>query len=286
MQARYRIFMGATALLYLGPLMAGLGGTGLRAVPAFAAVFILWMIVMRPNQWPRRVSDWKSGPALIQVLSQSLMQLVLVTALFALGRAIGGALGLQPDWPGYLPLAISFLSVPLGRLIWDPRKSAEVDQFLDSALTQIRNAAAEKPDHSIAMAMLAAMPKDLSDDQIAHHLVEMEAGQGPAALWQALQEADDLDRQRAIAIFATDAARIKAMDLDIPARAFAILPDNPDLLAMFARRSLAALGQDPDLWDHFPNRERLSMRLPSVIGTMAEAPLRDLLAAYDRISPA
>jgi hypothetical protein len=131
MQTRFRVFIGATALLYLGPLLAGLGGAGWGAVLAFAAVFILWMVVMHPKQWPRTLAEWRTGPAIIQAVTQAVMQLVLVTLLFVFGRAIGGALGLRLDWPGYLPLALSFLAIPLGRLIWDPWKMAEMDSFLD-----------------------------------------------------------------------------------------------------------------------------------------------------------
>jgi hypothetical protein len=280
MQLRFRIFMGARGLLYLGPLLAGLGGAGWRAVLAFAAVFILWLVVMRPRQWPRSLVDWRSAPAITQALTQALMQLVLVTLLFALGRAIGGALGLRPAWPGFLPLALSFLAIPLGRLVWDPWKADEVNGFNDAALVAGAGAG-----EATAMAMLDAMPRGLSADQVAEHLRAMAAGPGPEALWQALQRASDADRLRALVVFATDAHWIKVLDGGIPAKAWDLLPEDPDLLAMFAGRSLDALEQDRGLWGHFPNRQTLAARLQAMAGTTADAPLRGLLDAYDRIDP-
>lgn len=289
MQSRFRVFMGATALLYLGPLLAGLAGAGWGAVLAFAVIFILWLVVMRPRQWPRSLADWRTGPALTQALTQALMQLVLVTLLFAFGRAIGGALGLRPVWPGYLPLTLSFLSIPLGRLVWDPWKAEEIDRFLDDALTQVtspgeRRAQAGKAD---ALAMLDAMPAGLSADEVAAHLgaMAMAKGLGAEALWLALQDEGDIERRRIMTVFATDPRWIEALAADIPTRALDLLPDDPDLLALFAGRSAGVLHRDPDLWGHFPNREPLRARLSAMAGTRAEAPLRALLAGYDRVDP-
>jgi len=39
---RIRMLMAATALLYLGPLLAGLAGFGWPMVYAFATIFTLW----------------------------------------------------------------------------------------------------------------------------------------------------------------------------------------------------------------------------------------------------
>ena len=55
MRSRLRLLMGATALLYLGPVLAGLGGFGWSVVPVFTAIFLLWLIVLRPHQWPQRL---------------------------------------------------------------------------------------------------------------------------------------------------------------------------------------------------------------------------------------
>jgi hypothetical protein len=48
MHNKLRLLMGTTALLYLGPLLAGLRGFGWPVVPVFAAIFVLWLIVLRP----------------------------------------------------------------------------------------------------------------------------------------------------------------------------------------------------------------------------------------------
>lgn len=281
--------MGVTALLYLGPLLAGLGGAGWGSVLAFAVVFILWLLVLRPQQWPGTAAEWRTAPALIQALTQALMQLVLVTLLFTIGRAIGGALGLRPLWPEHLPLVLSFVSIPLGRLIWDPRKAAQTDLFLDHALEQIGASAQSLPKANRiaeAMAMLAAMPPDLPPDQMIQHFRAMQGAQGPQALWQALLVPGDRERHRALTIFATEGGLIKALGGDIPTKAWAILPNDPDLLSLYAARGLAALDRDPDLWGQFPNRGLLNQRLQAMTGTLAEAPLQALIAACDHLDAA
>ena len=55
---RLRVLQIATACLYLGPLLAGLGGYGWRVVPVFAAIFLLWLIALRPQEWPQSRADW------------------------------------------------------------------------------------------------------------------------------------------------------------------------------------------------------------------------------------
>ena len=67
MQNRVRLLMGASALLYMGPLLAGLSGMGWAALPVFMALFALWLVVMRPAQWPRdRPGGMFAAPGLRQ----------------------------------------------------------------------------------------------------------------------------------------------------------------------------------------------------------------------------
>ena len=56
----------------------------------------------------------------VAVAARAAVQLLLVVALFAVGRGIGGILGAMTGFPTLLPVAISFLSIPLARMIWDP----------------------------------------------------------------------------------------------------------------------------------------------------------------------
>ena len=101
--------MGATALLYIGPLMAGLGGYGWPLVPVFTLLFLLWQFIIRPQHWPRQFHDWTQYQAWATLFSNAAIQLLFVALLFGVGRGIGGALGFVPPYSEMLPIAISFL---------------------------------------------------------------------------------------------------------------------------------------------------------------------------------
>ena len=116
MQNRLRLLMGATALLYIGPLLAGLGGYGWAIVPVFLLLFLLWLFILRPQQWPRSFHDWTRYQAWATLATNATVQLLLVTLLFGVGRGIGGALGIKLPLGEMLPISISFLSIPLARM--------------------------------------------------------------------------------------------------------------------------------------------------------------------------
>lgn len=143
--SRVTLMMGASALLYLGPLLAGLGGYGWPWVPAFAAVFVLWLIVMRPQDWPRDLAAWTRPDVALRAVTQIAVQLLLVSVLFGLGRGVGGVAGLAPFWPVWAPLLLSVLSVPLARLMWNPAKAAEMEAMLDEALARLQDTAQPQP---------------------------------------------------------------------------------------------------------------------------------------------
>lgn len=112
--------MGANALLYFGPLLAGLGGFGWHVVPVFVGLFLLWLVVLRPQNLPRARGEWVHGETFVRLASRAAVQVLLVVLCFGIGRGIGGVLGALPHFPLMLPIAISFLAIPLARLIWDP----------------------------------------------------------------------------------------------------------------------------------------------------------------------
>ena len=112
--------MVANALLYFGPLLAGLGGFGWGYVLLFTAIFVLWLIILQPMEFPINKGEWLSLDAWVAVCGRAVVQLLFVAVLFGIGRGIGGVLGAVTGYPPMLPLAISFLSIPLARMIWDP----------------------------------------------------------------------------------------------------------------------------------------------------------------------
>ncbi len=125
MQNRLRLLRLATAVLYFGPLLAGLIGQGWGMVPVFVVIFLLWSVIVRPHLWPGSLPDLMKSDALVAMAALIATQILLVVVLFAVGRGIGGVLAVEPVMPAYLPAALSFLSVPVSRMIWNPRRGGE-----------------------------------------------------------------------------------------------------------------------------------------------------------------
>lgn len=110
-------FRAATALLYLGPLLAGLSGFGWELVPGFVVVFLMYLFVVRRSLFPSRGADWADGAFMVRSVTQILVQTFLIVICFAVGRGLGGVVGSLPDFSPIWTLAISFLAVPLSRLL-------------------------------------------------------------------------------------------------------------------------------------------------------------------------
>jgi hypothetical protein len=110
MELRSRAMMGANAFLYIGPLLAGFGGGGWGLVLVFTAIFVLWTFVIKPGDAALKVRP-VSG-----LLTQALLQTLIIAICFGVGRGIGGVLGSMPQIPTYLPIALSLLSIPFARI--------------------------------------------------------------------------------------------------------------------------------------------------------------------------
>jgi hypothetical protein len=298
MQSRLRLLMGATALLYLGPLLAGLGGFGWAMVPLFVAIFVLWLFILRPHQWPRTAAEWRKPSVLGVAITQVLVQVLLVAILFGIGRGLGGGLGLLLPFPALLPLAISFLSIPLSRLIWNPWKAAQIDQFLDQALRQIHAPPPAYQGGRIALAQqrlapLFALPDDTPEAEICRQLDAIGMATDETALRAALLDRVNAElpsqlELRALILHATDGRLIEIVGGDGPTVALAALTSKgaaPELIALFARRLTAALDEDHDLWGPSPSVSRLEEVLETYAGTGAEQPLRYLIDATNRAAP-
>lgn len=296
MQNRLRMLMGATAFLYCGPLAAGLGGFGWAVVPVFAAIFLLWSLILRPHQWPRHAADWLRPEAWITLITQGTVQALLVAVLFGIGRGIGGVMAILPPFPLMLPIAISFLSIPLARMIWNPWKDRDIDRFLDDAIARINVSPDTNGDVHLALARsliapLSDLGDDVSDTEVAKHLLAMSSHAPDADIRKALlerQHAGDASRAQTIALIlhATDGALIETVGGDGPTLALAVLPQDADMIALFARRLTAALNEDPDLWGQCPSVDHLAELVVVLNNTDAEGPLRDLITATNRAQPA
>ncbi len=115
----------ATALLYLGPLLAGLGGFGWGLVPVFVLLFVLWLIFLRPESWPGTNANWRNGRSWLTLVSRGLVQALIVSILFGIGRGLGGVVGFPTAIPLWLPVLLSTAAILLGRLIWNPAEARQ-----------------------------------------------------------------------------------------------------------------------------------------------------------------
>jgi hypothetical protein len=284
MQARLRLLKGATALLYFGPLLAGIAGFGWRVVPLFVAISLLWLFILRPQQWPRKLADWSRPEALIALLTQSVVQLLLVAVSLGIGRGIGGVLGVMPAIPLMLPVAVSFLSIPLARMIWDPWRADAGEVVLDEALARLEGEEDPAPADDlkrrteVAARMVAALdrlPAEAAPELLADHLHAMATQTSHEALRLALMDpiydgSATAVVRRAAAVHATDPAVVDLLKgSTYPMAVFRALTDGPTL-ALFAARCADLVAEKPDRLADCPDPEDVVTLAARVPGAAAE----------------
>lgn len=275
MPTRLRLLKGATALLYVGPLFAGMSGLGWGLVAPFVAIFVVWLMVLRPEQWPASPAEWLTAPAWGAALAQVLSQLLLVTVLLALGRGLGALAGFLPVVNPIFPLAVSFLAIPLCRVLWDARSAADQGIFLDdeAEAAQAPRAAAEA---AAAIVPLLNLPDSAPDEKVTAQVAKVMSVVGAdirlKALTMALSQPDRSHAalRRALVVWASEPevvapGRVAA----VMAHAFAIADRNADLLRLYLPRAIALIAAFPDRAGDFPTPEQL--RLVASLGPDAGA---------------
>ncbi|MFT7059664.1 MAG: hypothetical protein ACJASV_002175 [Pseudorhodobacter sp.] len=289
MQNRARALMGATALLYFGPLLAGLAGFGWAVVPVFACIFMLWLVILRPYEFPQTLQDWKRPDAWVALGARAAVQLLLVVVCFGIGRGIGGVLGSMPPVPSMMPIILSFLSIPLARLIWDPWKMRETDQILDEALAQIegdQQTPAEIKAHAEAMLNpLNGLADDVPEAELQTHLQALRDHVDEGLTFEILLERAQLGAaaqsgKRALMLMASDGAALERTGLpDMVLLAMTALHGEGAIIARAASRLTQELQMDADLLDELPASAfwaDLQAKLP-----VAQSELADLIAGIE-----
>jgi hypothetical protein len=285
MEMRARLLKGATALLYFGPLLAGLGGYGWLMVPSFVAIFVLWQMIVRPHHWPTSLAEFTKGELWVGIAAQIAVQVLLVVICFGIGRGIGGAIGALPMYSHALPLSVSFLSIPLSRLLWNPwngdsfEKVAEVEapQTVDPANMSENLAVADR-----LLQPLQDMNGRITEVEALRHLTAMAEHIDHAALRDALigrvarGDASDAIRT-ALVVQTTDPLLMDLLDEDSLTRVLHVLPEDEVLAALFATRVTAAVTADRDLAACVPGDVALNATAKRIGGEVADA-LRGLAA--------
>lgn len=293
MLTRMRLVKGAAALLYLGPLLAGLSDFGWGMVAPFTAIFVVWLMVLRPEQWPSSPAEWLSAQAWLAALAQVLSQVLLVAVLFAIGRGLGGladigAVTVDP----LLPLSVSFLAIPLCRMLWDAREAASQGYFLDdeaelahaetsagaaaTAIIPLLNLPDTAPDAAVEAAVAQALDVPAADLRLTALTAALS---NPSRSHAALR--------RALVFWATEPEIVApGLVAESMSNAFDIAQDNLDLLRVYVPRAMALIAAFPNRASDFPAPQRLKQmaeNLPaSDLPDYLQEDLRDGLRALAR----
>jgi hypothetical protein len=279
MLTRMRLLKGATALLYIGPLFAGMCGFGWGLVVPFTFIFVVWLMVLRPEQWPSAPQEWLTGSAWLAAMAQVLSQVALIAILFGIGRGIEGLAGFLPEVNPVLPLSISFLAIPLCRMLWDAREAADHGYFLDE------DAEAAHAPRAVAEAGQAIVPLlNLPDDAAA--------AQVAVAVSRALSVATADLRLKALVAALANPARshlalrqgliLWASEPEVVApghvpqamsAAFSFAEGNPDLLRLYVPRAIALVTAFPNRAGGFPAPARLRQSAAAAAGADPHADL-------------
>jgi hypothetical protein len=286
MVIRARLLRGATAVLYFGPLLAGLAGFGWAMLPPFVSIFVFWLMLLRPHQWPQTPGEWLTAQALLNVTTLMLTQTLLVAALFGIGRGIGGVAGHLPLFHPFLPLGLSFLALPLARLIWNAEQAAARGVTLDDVLYPQATAIAEgmaadltpRPRADDEVRPLLALADDAPLVEVGpaldNALNKADAGQRLSVLADALDAAPTRHRalREALVIWATGPEHFAANTAPTGLRAaFRAAGHDLDVLRLLLPRAAALARMIPERQDQFPERAALD--------ALADLPLAGQLAA-------
>ena len=281
MAMRLRLLQGATALLYMGPLIAGLAGFGWAMLLPFVSVFVLWLMLLRPHQWPQSNREWLQASAWIAALTQILTQVLLVAVLFGIGRGIGGVMGQVPLVFPMLPLALSFTAIPLARLAWDSDQALAKGLSIDELLyphKQPQPTLHPAPTPEVVVEPLFAFPDNAP---LANLGPALEEALEDAGAWAVLAVvADRLDAapgrhaclREALLIWATDPGNFASNAAPAGMRAaFRVAGSDLRLLQILLPRAAALARIMPERHAQFPDRADLEtlarLALPAQLAT-------------------
>lgn len=263
MLSRMHLLKGATALLYIGPLFAGMCGFGWGMVASFTAIFVVWLMVLRPEQWPSSPDEWLTGGAWLAALTQVLSQVALIAILFGIGRGIGALAGFVPIVNPVLPLSISFLAIPLCRMLWDAREAADLGYFLDEE-AEAAHAPRVAAEAGAAIVPLLNLPDNAPHAQTAEAVARVLSVPTAELRLKALVAAlssparSHAALRQALILWASEPEVVAPGRVpNAMAAAFSFAEPMPDLLRLYLPRALALITAFPQHAPGFPAPARL-----------------------------
>jgi hypothetical protein len=285
------MLQGATAALYMGPLLAGMAGYGWGMLPPFVSIFVLWLMILRPHQWPQKNADWLTRQAWLSVLTQVLTQILLVAVLFGIGRGLGGVLGHLPLFHPVLPVAISFVSIPLSRLFWNSEQALEKGLTIDEVMYPqsqppvMASEARPSVPADVAIRPLLDLADDASLTQVGPMLDDLMDDSAAWARLAALAEALDAAPNRhaalreALIIWTTDPDTFAANPIPSSMRTvFGVAGTETRLLARLLPRAAALARIMPERLAQFPDSADLDRLAALPLPAQVESDLKALMA--------
>ena len=299
MNHRKRLLQGATVLLYMGPLLAGLAGFGPALLVPFVLLFMLWLILLRPHNWPQSTGEWLKPASLFAALTLVATQLLFVAVLFGVGRGLGGVLGFVPIYHPLLPVTLSVLALPLLRLVWNPELALITDDSIDQLLWDNEHGAADaRPPAISAEAAVSALFALSEDDKarVEHMLEALDQFLDTGDIWSRLAVlAAALDAtpaqqhvalRRAVILKATDP--IPQSQFTVPGEmrtAFAAAGNSAELLSLLAQRGRALLNKLPSAAHYFPPHQTVRELAEGCSDAEAARVLGDLAQELGQAAP-
>jgi hypothetical protein len=287
-QLRKNLLQGATAFLYLGPMLAGLAGHDLLVLLPFTLLFVLWVIVMHPADWPRRRDSWGKSDTWVKATAQVAVQLLLVLVCLGIGRGIAGVVGIVLLIPVGFPLSLSLLSIPLCRILLAAGGEAKTEARADPNMPTLDEL--EVADHMLAP--LSELAPYTPTEVLERHLAAMATHVSARALTQSLMthaasaKAPAVIR-RAFVLRATDPAIAVASQTNHAiAGAFQVARKDADLLTVFASRALNLIRVYPQLSPGFPHHSDVTEAAVLAMDANLRRLLTDLADVLELSTPA
>lgn len=294
---RIHLAMAASVLLYLGAVMAGWGASPVAAWPVFLGIFLLWSILMRPDEWPRDGARWVETGVILRALTATGVMAGLSLACLSLGWMLARVVPLPEvgPWPGVL---LSLVGVGASRLVWNPFRAQAADPALDEALRQVgaappddaARAAARQRREEMEVDAVIAFTADTPPDRVAEVMADLTLRFAPARLAEGfarLRKGGRMNapQMRALVLLATDpdhARRLKGHE--VAALAFQCCHEDAGLLDLFARRYGALIEAMPDMIGDGPSTPLLRQVETAQDGTPAAQVIRALRERQVRIA--
>lgn len=309
MTLRDRLLFATSALLYSGPLYAGLAGYDLSPIVLFAGFLTVWLFIVRPGDWPERRTDWTHPRAIAWPMLVFAAQIVVAGFCVATGRIIAVMFDISMPLPLAAPAGLSLAGILLA---WGLRRRRPAAPILRRRAPRWR--ASLSPGSGILDTARPRMPGRIDAQTFAEDIAAAlgDLGNRPApdaaldalaaliaekgmtrSTFEALETAGRLTAPQIQLLVRLALTPAMLADLAGQGRIGVVLEralcgDEDTVAAGTARLALARLERTPGLADELPHAARLRHRAGPHSGTQSDQrheTATALLMLADRLDP-